>query len=481
MAEPTDLKTRRRLAILFSLPFGLCLVFFILTGISDRNDLELQRVQNLNLCIARLRSLSADIEIGEHGFILTGNDQYLVPLEEANANLAREVRSCSQLAETLPAVFSSRVSKLADLIGQQTRQASSALDTYHRSGSDAALAAVNNERSAADTANRVRQAAEDLESRVSGRELEVLHGRRLWNRFSYIVFVLGTLGLVFLLVRLFHAATSYLHGRDRLQNELKQLNAALESQVDERTRDLTAANEELQQFAYVASHDLQEPLRTVVSFTQLLQSRYRNRLDADADEFMGYIVNASRRMTDLINGLLALARLRKEGQIAASISFSDLVEEVRSNLAIATRESGASITNGPLPELAVNRVQIVQLMQNLVSNSIKYRRDGVSPAIHITAERDNTHWTFKFHDNGRGFDQQFAERIFGLFQRLSGGVDGTGIGLSIARKIVERHGGRIWAQSQPGQSATFYFSLPVSLEVSRTEQPSAPPIAAQAR
>ncbi len=237
--------------------------------------------------------------------------------------------------------------------------------------------------------------------------------------------------------------------------------------IVERTHELTEINEELQQFAYAASHDLQEPLRTITSFTQLLANRYRSALDADADEFIGYIVSSSRRMTDLIDGLLALVRLRKSGQSTMPVGFEELLEEAQDNLQAAIRESQADIQHGPLPALCVDRVQFSQLFQNLISNAIKYRRDD-RPRIQVDAKKDSGAWIFSISDNGQGFDQQYAERIFALFQRLhSREVEGTGMGLSISRKIVERHGGRIWAESQPGVGSTFHFSLPVTLEVSR--------------
>jgi len=223
-------------------------------------------------------------------------------------------------------------------------------------------------------------------------------------------------------------------------------------------------NAELQQFAYVASHDLQEPLRTITSFSQLLASRYQGRLDADADEFIGYIVTASRRMTDLINGLLQLVRLRKSGQPIAPVSFERLLEEAEISLQAAIRESQARIEHGSLPSLVVDPVQFSQVLQNLISNAIRYR-SAEPPRIRIQARRDRGNWIFSVADNGCGFGQEFAERIFGLFQRLHGReIEGTGMGLSISRKIVERHGGRIWAESREGEGATFFFSLPVTLE-----------------
>ena len=220
---------------------------------------------------------------------------------------------------------------------------------------------------------------------------------------------------------------------------------------------------------------MQEPLRTITSFTQLLASRYKGKLDEDAEEFMGYIVTSSRRMTDLINGLLAVVRLRKTGNQTTPISFEKLLNEAEISLQALIRESHTQIQHGTLPALVVDRVQFSQVLQNLISNAIKYRGEE-APRIHVAAKRDMTNWVFSVADNGRGFDQQFAERIFGLFQRLHGrDVEGTGMGLAIARKIVERHGGHIWAESREGAGSTFYFSLPISLEVSRIADVEASP------
>jgi light-regulated signal transduction histidine kinase (bacteriophytochrome) len=313
----------------------------------------------------------------------------------------------------------------------------------------------------------VRNNVNDLETEINKEQSSYLDHQRMLNRSAFVLFIIGTAVMMLVLVSLYNALLHFIEGRDAAQGELQALNAELEARIDERTHELKQINEELQQFAYVASHDLQEPLRTITSFTQLLANRYRGKLDEDADEFIGYIVSSSRRMTDLINGLLALVRLRKSGQSATPIAFEELLEEAKASLQAAIRESRAEIQNGPLPALIVDRVQFSQLLQNLISNAIKYRRDE-RPLVRVEAKQDSSDWIFSISDNGQGFDQQYAERIFALFQRLhSREVEGTGMGLSISRKIVERHGGRIWAESTPGVGSTFHFSLPVSLELTR--------------
>jgi len=287
--------------------------------------------------------------------------------------------------------------------------------------------------------------------------------------------------MIAVMVWLYNALLSYLYARDDARDQLEKVNCELQNRIDSRTRELEEMNTELQQFAYVASHDLQEPLRTITSFSQLLASRYRGKLDADADEFIGYIVTASRRMTDLINGLLQLVRLRKNTQPIAAVPFEKLLQEAEISLKAAIRESGARIEHGELPSLVVDSVQFSQVLQNLISNAIRYR-SADPPFIRISARRDRGNWIFSVNDNGCGFDQEFAERIFGLFQRLHGReVEGTGMGLSISRKIVERHGGRIWAESKEDEGSTFFFSLPVTLEGLRFSSTSAGEAFAQTR
>src|SRR5450432_2938864 len=226
--------------------------------------------------------------------------------------------------------------------------------------------------------------------------------------------------------------------------------------------DLKRSNEELQQFAYVASHDLQEPLRMVASYTQLLEKRYKGQLDSDANEFIAFAVDGCNRMKGLIEDLLAYSRAGMSDQLPCRISGENALGEALTNLRAAVEESGAVVTHDALPTVTTNSTQLTQIFQNLVGNAIKYR-GAEPPDIHVSAIRNGgNEWTFSIRDNGMGIDPQYFERIFVIFQRLHGReeFEGTGIGLAVCKKIVEQIGGRIWVESQIKKGSTFYFTLP---------------------
>jgi PAS domain S-box-containing protein len=230
--------------------------------------------------------------------------------------------------------------------------------------------------------------------------------------------------------------------------------------------ELKRSNDELQQFAYVSSHDLQEPLRMVASYTQLLAKRYKGRLDSDADEFITFAVDGCNRMQGLIQDLLAYSRAGTNGKALSEVSSESALQTALSNLRITIAENGAVVTHDPLPALMMDEIQLTQVFQNLVGNAIKYRRAEV-PRVHVSATtNDENESIFSVRDNGLGIEPQYFERIFVLFQRLHGRneFEGTGIGLAICKKVLERLGGRIWVESQPEKGSTFYFALPERCE-----------------
>jgi len=234
----------------------------------------------------------------------------------------------------------------------------------------------------------------------------------------------------------------------------------VEERLNQTTLEIQRSNAELEQFAYVISHDLQEPLRMVSSYTQLLAKRYSNKLDADADEFITYAVDGAKRMQMLLHDLLEYSRVGTQGKPFSLVNCADIVEQAIANLKIAIEESGASVTHDVLPTVIGDEGQLVRLFQNLIGNAIKFRRDE-PPQVHISAQRRNYVVTFAVKDNGIGIDPQHSQSVFEIFRRLHTREEypGTGMGLAICKKIVERHGGHISVQSKPGQGSTFYFSI----------------------
>ncbi|PSB52490.1 hybrid sensor histidine kinase/response regulator [filamentous cyanobacterium Phorm 6] len=244
-----------------------------------------------------------------------------------------------------------------------------------------------------------------------------------------------------------------------LQQEISQRQYA-ESALLKSNQELARSNAELEQFAYVASHDLQAPLATIASYAQLLEKRYKDQLDSQASKFIGNIVHGCTRMQTLIDDLLEYSRVGRSQRLFELVDCNHAIQQTIANLQGAIRDTEAVVTYNNLPTIMGDNSQLVQLFQNLVGNAIKYRHDA-APAVHITAWKQEGNWLFSISDNGIGIAPQHQERIFQIFQRLhtQREYSGTGIGLAICQKIVERHGGSIWVESEPGQGSTFHFTL----------------------
>jgi signal transduction histidine kinase len=234
-----------------------------------------------------------------------------------------------------------------------------------------------------------------------------------------------------------------------------------ERELERANEDLRRSNADLEQFAYVASHDLQEPLRAMSGMVQLLRQRYRDRLDARGVEYIDYAVEAAARMQALIGALLTFSRVERQAALPAEVDMNGVLAGALANLAVSLRETQAEVTADPLPHVFADGAQMTQVFQNLIGNALKFR-DAAAPQIHIGVRSQPGAWCFSVRDNGIGIDPQYFDRIFLIFQRLHARRDfpGMGIGLALAKRVVERHGGRIWVESAPNVGSTFYFTLP---------------------
>ena len=292
---------------------------------------------------------------------------------------------------------------------------------------------------------------------VAGRELVAvagLDGRRAlkpWRGRTVATLTTAFLVLVSL------AALALLLAREMRRE--REVSAALA----QANRELSRSNADLEQFAYVASHDLKEPLRNIASYVQLLQRRYQGRLDEDADAFIGYTVDGVRRLQMIIDELLVYSRIGTGRLTRGVVQTGGVLSVALANLKTAIAEAGAAVeVKGPLPVVTGDAGQLSSVFQNLIGNGLKYRRDDVRPELTVWAEDDGAFWRFGVADNGIGIDPQYHRQIFELFKRLHGRdrYTGSGIGLAVCQRVVERHGGEIWVESRPGQGATFRFTLP---------------------
>lgn len=249
---------------------------------------------------------------------------------------------------------------------------------------------------------------------------------------------------------------------DEVRDRLNRRHA--EEELARKAHELMVLNADLEQFAYAASHDLQEPLRTISVFSRLIIKKYRGVIDAEADEYLGYIESAAKHMSSLLENMLVYAKLPAHNRATESVDLNEVLNQTLFLFRIAISEAKASITSGELPQVPGNGAQLDLVFQNLIGNALKYRSEQ-PPRIHIDAQRNGKDWTISVSDNGIGFDPDYSEHIFGLFKRLDKGHSaGTGLGLAICRRVLDVHGGRIWAESAPNNGATFHFTIPAEPE-----------------
>lgn len=475
---------------------GLALAILVLLGWLTYRDIAAARAaaQEVDHTYTVLQKLDEvfsalkDAETGQRGYVITGEKGYLEPYYKAIADFNRRLSALRDLTRGNP-----RQQKMLDGIELVMRKKLAVLketiETRRAKGHRAAARIVETgigEKLMDDIRGKVNE-ARDEETRLL-KERSAARGTAA-RRLIGAILAGGVLSLVLLLTAFFFLKNEIIR-RIKVEEELRRHQEGLEALIEERTRDLAAANshlkeeitmreraegdlrklmedlarsnKELDQFASIASHDLQSPLRTVAGFVELLGERYKGKLDEKADEYIARAVNGAKRMSVLIHDLYVYSRIGTQGKQLSRVSMGTLFEGAIDNLKEIIDENEAVITCDQLPDVEGDDTQLVQLFQNLVGNAIKFRKKDAPPSIRISAERKQGEWVFGVHDNGIGIEPRFYERVFVIFQRLHASEEypGTGLGLALCKKIVERHGGRIWIESKPGEGSNFYFTMP---------------------
>ena len=407
-----------------------------------------------------------DAETGQRGYILTGQPSYLEPYDLAAKTMPQQIAALRSLTADEPNQ-KQQLSFIEPLIQQKFAELHQTIDLRKTRGFDAAAQVVLTNQGKA-LMDRIRITIQQMQSQEFEQLQTWLKAKDAQANQLQMTFLGGILLTLFAFYLVYRAVQQETRERKQAEVLLNQLNEELEARVQERTAELKEANaslaysnRELEQFAYVASHDLQEPLRAVNSYAQLIARKYQGNLDAKADKYIGYIMEGATRMQQLINDLLEFSRVGTRGKALKPTDCEVVLNQVTENLRIAIADHQAIITHDPLPTVMGDEIQLIQLLQNLIGNALKFRREE-PPQVHISVKPGEREWVFSIRDSGIGIEPEYFDRIFTLFQRLHSRAEypGTGIGLAVCKKIVERHGGRIWVESESGVGTTFHFTIP---------------------
>jgi signal transduction histidine kinase len=400
-----------------------------------------------------------DVETGERGYLATMDKRFLEPYHrgmETSMGKINEIKSFTEDNQ----VQQRAVEKLRQIAERKIALATRDVQTGHEEGSTYLNSQLEGK--------QVMDAFRDQVKVMIGTEQALLDTRVEELRFSQYALwtVTGMLALVgmailFWVFRITKSGIEFEKRRVTELNEEIEQRIKTEKALKDATVNLARSNADLQQFAYVASHDLQEPLRAVTGFLTLLNSKIGNTLDDDSKKYITHAVEGAHRMRALVNDLLTYARVESRSKEFTAVKLEDVLEQTLSNLSVQVEETHAKVSHDLLPTVLGDATQLGQLFQNLIGNAIKFR-SSKAPEIKISVVGQKEDWLFSFQDNGRGFDMEHAERIFVIFQRLQGRdqASGTGIGLALCKKIVERHQGKIWVDSAPDKGSTFFFTLP---------------------
>lgn len=422
-----------------------------------------------------LFSTVKDAETGQRGFLLTSQELYLLPFINARKALPKQMQTAFDLGRQSHA-DETLMSQLPTLIAEKMAELNRTVELQRENPAQALAIVRTNEgyqymdelRQAIAAIRQQQQRVFDAFDAAQQRRQEVLEA----------VLAAGVLVSLVLVYMARSLSVRYGHERDQIEHQIldvvSQRTADLEQRTRElemRTAELQRSNNDLLQFAYVSSHDLQEPLRTIASYVGLLARRLDGQLDDTAKKYVQFAIEGANRMQALINDLLSYSRVGTQGIEISPVPMASVVNTALENLNAAIVNSNAQVRCSPLPQVAADEKKLVLVLQNLIGNAIKFHRPGVPPEIKVDAERSETEWRFAVCDNGIGFDPKYTDRIFQVFQRLHGigKYPGNGIGLAICRRIIEHHGGRLWATSEPGKGSTFFFTLPVIASVRSPE------------
>jgi len=415
-----------------------------------------------------------DVETANRGFLIAKDRKFLKPYEEGAREAFRHIDNVARLTADNP-VQQKQIPLLRTLAKQKIDFAKATIDEPDPSKSFALVASGRG----MDIMNQfravLRQMTKEEFSLLEVRARDLAGAQQaLWVAVGLLtVSGFGILSWVFTITR-----TAIEDERQRVAI-LNEMNSKLTDEVEQRKRTekslkdttikLTSSNADLQRFAYVASHDLQEPLRAVAGFVTLIKNKHQGQLDDESEAWINHAVEGSQRMRSLINDLLSYARVESRGKALSEVDVNKAFGQAKKDLSVAISESNVDLSSGELPHVMGDESQLTQVFQNLIGNAIKFK-SYEKPMVRVDAIKQNGEWLFSVKDNGIGFEQEHADRVFIIFQRLHGREEykGTGIGLALCKKIVERHGGRIWAQSSPGEGSSFFFTIPV-LEIAKGE------------
>lgn len=467
MKSTFERRTREALAIVVLVPMALGAISFY----------ALQKSRHGTVWVAHTREVLADVdqlllaitraESQQRGFLLTGESAFLTRFEKAKSDIADELQSLRQLIQDNP-IQREHLRHLTALLQEREEKLNEVLRLQHP-GSAATPANLQAMHEGTEVMRSIWNTSRAMKAQETGLLIEREQAQHKVEGELIVSFLVGILANMALLYWCWRMMRQYGTERDRAESSLRQLNVELEQRVAERTstlqetnQNLTRSNEDLARFAYVASHDLQEPLRSIASYAGLLSRRYGGKLDDQADRYIKFMIDGAKRMQFLVQGLLAYSRI---GTQALNFDWTDMnlvLADAKQDLRLSLIEHRATIYAENLPKVLADRGKLTQVLENLIANAVKFSKASEDPIVWIEVKQVGKEWLFSVRDNGVGFDPEYAEKVFVMFQRLHpvGAYPGAGMGLAISKRIIEGHGGRIWAEAKIGEGATFFFTLP---------------------